>query len=225
MEARRTRLETLAGYRTLFVMAARAEYGPGLQARIAPLFTGVGPVEAGVVLGAELARRTLRKTLPDLVVSLGSAGSARLAQGGIYQVSSVSYRDMNAEPLGFPKGATPFLDQPVEIALPFVLPEIEAGRLSTGANIVTGAEYGAIDADMVDMETFAVMRACQQFGVALLGLRGISDGASELREYADWTSLLRHIDSELSRIIDRLESLLSGSDRAIPSRIISANAR
>ena len=33
---------------------------------------------------------------------------------------------------------------------------------------------------MVDMETFAVLRACQFFGVPLIGLRGISDGAAEL---------------------------------------------
>lgn len=44
------------GVSLLYVMAAPAEYGPHLQARIAPLMTGVGPVEAAVSLGVALAR-------------------------------------------------------------------------------------------------------------------------------------------------------------------------
>ncbi|MFN3520539.1 MAG: 5'-methylthioadenosine/S-adenosylhomocysteine nucleosidase, partial [Sphingomonas sp.] len=36
----------MGGRRVLFVMAIDAEYGPHLQARITPLMTGVGPVEA-----------------------------------------------------------------------------------------------------------------------------------------------------------------------------------
>ena len=58
----------------LFVMAVEAEYGARLKERFVPLMTGVGPVEAGVVLGAELGRREARGMLPHLVVSLGSAG-------------------------------------------------------------------------------------------------------------------------------------------------------
>lgn len=38
-------LTSLAGRPVLFAMAADAEYGPALRARIAPLMTGVGPVE------------------------------------------------------------------------------------------------------------------------------------------------------------------------------------
>ncbi len=59
-------------------MAAAAEYGPHLERLFTPLMTGVGPVEAGVRMGAELARLEAQGALPDLVVSLGSAGSRRL---------------------------------------------------------------------------------------------------------------------------------------------------
>ena len=68
-------------------MAVDAEYGPHLKSRITPLLTGVGPVEAAVVLTHELARREAAGTLPQLVVSLGSAGSSRLEQGAVYQAS------------------------------------------------------------------------------------------------------------------------------------------
>ena len=40
----------------LFVMAAQPEYGPALRARIQPLMTGIGPIEAAVQLTAALAR-------------------------------------------------------------------------------------------------------------------------------------------------------------------------
>ena len=121
-------LTEIAGRRVLFVMAADAEYGPHLRRRFAPLMTGVGPVEAGVVLGAELGRRQVVGELPDLVVSLGSAGSRTLEQTGIYQAVLVSYRDMDASPLGFEKGRTPFLDLPAIVPLPLRVPGIPTGH-------------------------------------------------------------------------------------------------
>ena len=101
----------------LYVMAAQAEYGPHLRARIRPVITGVGPVEAAIAVTRALARAEHNGALPRLVVSLGSAGSRRLEQCGLYQASSVAYRDMDASPLGFAKGQTPFLDLPPVLPL------------------------------------------------------------------------------------------------------------
>ena len=201
-------IKPVADKSVLYVMAADAEYGPHLRQRIAPLMTGVGPVEASVVLGAALTRLDLAGNLPSLVVSLGSAGSRSLEQAGIYQATSVSYRDMDASPLGFEKGATPFLDLPVVVPLPLRVPDIAEATLSTGAGIVSGAGYAAIAADMVDMETFAVLRACQFFGLPLIGLRGISDGAAELSHVGDWTAYLHVIDEKLADAVDRLEAAI-----------------
>ncbi|MEI9426323.1 5'-methylthioadenosine/S-adenosylhomocysteine nucleosidase [Mesorhizobium sp. Cs1299R1N3] len=200
----------IGGKNVLFVMAAQAEYGPHLQRLFTPLMTGVGPVEAGVRLGAELSWLKSTKALPDLVVSLGSAGSRKLEQAEIYQAASVSYRDMDASPLGFEKGATPFLDLPVTVPLPLVIPGIRSATLSTGGAIVTGAAYDAIDADMVDMETFACLRACQLFDIPLIGLRGISDGAADLRHVNDWTEYLHVIDEKLAVAIESLERAIGG---------------
>jgi adenosylhomocysteine nucleosidase len=202
-------ITSIGGKLVLFVMAAEAEYGPHLQELFVPLMTGVGPVEAGVMLGAELGRLKVEGALPDLVVSLGSAGSRTLEQAEVYQAVSVSYRDMDATALGFAKGATPFLDLPVTVPLPLRIPGIPQATLSTGAAIVSGAAYDAVEADMVDMETFAVMRACQLFGLPLIGLRGISDGAAELRHVGDWTEYLHVIDERLARAVNRLSDALS----------------
>ena len=192
--------------RLLFVMAADAEYGVHLKKRFQPLMTGVGPVEAAMVLSDSLSRLRGNGLLPDLVISLGSAGSNTLEQVEIYQANSVSYRDMDASPLGFEKGCTPFLDLPAEIVLPLQVPDIPSARLSTGANIITGHAYGSIDADMVDMESFAILRACQYFDVSMVALRGISDGADDLKHVDDWTQYLHLIDEKLAQRVDQLEA-------------------
>ena len=202
-------LKTIAGRTILYVMAVDAEYGVHLRERISPLMTGVGPVEAAVAVTRALSRLSVANRLPALVVSLGSAGSASLEQAEIYQATSVAYRDMDASPLGFEKGATPFLDLPVTLPLPLRIPGLAEASLSTGGNIVSGTAYAGIAADMVDMETFAVLRACQAFGVPLVALRGISDGKAELRHVSDWTAYLHVIDEKLAAAVDRLETAVA----------------
>jgi adenosylhomocysteine nucleosidase len=205
-------LKMIAGHPVLFVMAVDAEYGPHLKSRIKPLMTGVGPVEAAVVLAHALTKLQVAGTMPDLIVSLGSAGSRNLEQTEVYQVASVAYRDMDASPLGFEKGATPFLDHPAVMPLPLKIPGIAEASLSTGGNIVSGAAYDLVEADMVDMETFAVMRCCQLFGIPLIGLRGISDGKQELKHVENWTEYLHVIDEKLAGVVDRLEKSLESGD-------------
>lgn len=208
-------LKSVAGKKVMFVMAVDAEYGPHLKTRIKPLMTGVGPVEAAAVLSRALTRLEAESRLPDLVVSLGSAGSRNLEQTEVYQVSSVAYRDMDASPLGFEKGRTPFLDHPAIVPMTLRIPQIPEASLSTGGNIVSGAAYDLVAADMVDMETFAVLRCCQLFGLPLIGLRGISDGKAELKHVDNWTEYLHVIDEKLAAVIDRLENALESGDLAL----------
>lgn len=201
-------LKQVGPKRLLYVMAAEQEFGPHLKSRINPLMTGVGPVEAAVTATAAIHQLLRSGDRPDLVVSLGSAGSATLEQTQIYQVSCVSYRDMDASPLGFEKGATPFLDLPIVVTLDHVIPQLPSASLSTGANIVSGEAYDEIDADMVDMETFALLRCCHHHDVPLVGLRGISDGKSTLHHIDDWTEYLHIIDEKLADAVDRLEDAI-----------------
>jgi len=202
-------LKSVSGKTILFVMAAEAEYGPFLRTRIEPLMTGVGPVEAAIVLTRTLEQLSARDELPDMVVSLGSAGSATLEQTEVYQVSSVSYRDMDASALGFERGRTPFLDLPADVELPLRIPAVPVASLSTGGNVISGAEaYAAIGTDMVDMETFAVLRACQHYKLPLIGLRGISDGVVELQHISGWTEYLHIVDRKLSYAVDSLFTAL-----------------
>lgn len=193
----------------LFVMASHSECGKHLQSKINPFMIGIGPVEAGVNLAAELGRLLYNDSLPDLVVSLGSAGSKTLPEKEVFQVTAISYRDMDVSLLGYEKGCTPLLDLPAVVSLPFRIPDIEGATLSTGGSVVSGEAYAKIDADMVDMETFAVWRACQKYSVPMIGLRGISDGKKELGCLYDWERYLDAIDEKLCRAIDKLDTALN----------------
>jgi adenosylhomocysteine nucleosidase len=198
----------------LYVMAVPQEYGPHLQTRINPVMTGVGPVEAAVTVASHLAELVAKERLPHLVVTLGSAGSNTLEQGAVYQASSVSWRDMDASALGFEPGVTPFLGLPAALPLGHPVPGIPQASLSTGGDIVSGGAYRRIPADMVDMETYAVLRACQRFNVPLIALRGISDGREELRTLHDWTQYLHVVDENLAAAVDLLEA--AAKDGLIP---------
>nr|WP_321526366.1 5'-methylthioadenosine/S-adenosylhomocysteine nucleosidase [uncultured Cohaesibacter sp.] len=201
-------LKTVAGKRILYVMAVDAEYGDHLRERIVPLMTGVGPVESAIVVASFLARLSATGQKPDLVVSLGSAGSANLEQTEVYQAAFISYRDMDTSPLGFEKGKTPFVDLPVKVPMPFHIPGVRQATLSTGGNIVSGAAYDGIDADMVDMESFAVLRACMLHDVPMIGLRGISDGKKELTHVNDWKEYLHVVDANLAKVVSTLEQAI-----------------
>jgi adenosylhomocysteine nucleosidase len=183
-------------------MATEQEYGEHLRRMIDPLMTGVGPVESAADMGVALATLRHAGRLPDLVFTLGSAGSRTLENAGVYQMKSVAYRDMDASLLGFEKGVTPFLDHPAVIEIPHQIPGIPAASLSTGGAIISGPGYDAIGADMVDMESFAVLSAARRFDVPTIGLRGISDGKADLTGFHDWTEYLHIIDEKLSAAIE-----------------------
>jgi len=193
----------------LCVMAAEAEYGPALRARIQPLITGVGPVEAAVSTTAALAELAQADGLPDLVISLGSAGSQTLDHGRIYWVDEVAYRDMDATLLGFAPGVTPFLGEPASLTLASGPQGQPYARLATGGSVVSGEAYDPIDADMVDMETYAVVRAAARFGLPVIGVRGISDGKADLTVLEDWTGTLAVIDQGLAEALDLLAAELT----------------
>jgi adenosylhomocysteine nucleosidase len=203
----------------LFVMATEQEYGPALRAEIDPLITGVGPVEAAAMTAAALSVLRLEGEMPDLVFSLGSAGSRTLAHAGVYQIASVAYRDMDATPLGFERGRTPFLDHPAVIPILHRIPGIPAASISTGGAIISGGAYDAIEADMVDMESFAIMRAAHRFDLPMIGLRGISDGRSDITGMADWTGYLHAIDAKLAEALGVFAEAVEGGSFSLDAPV------
>ena len=104
-------------------------------------------------------------------IAVSVAAQRLLLLGDPQQLPQVSQgihpEPLDASALGFPKGETPFADLPAVLPLRTV-PGLPAARLSTGAAIVSGAGYDAIDAEMVDMETYAVARACMAQGARFI---------------------------------------------------------
>ena len=64
------------------------------------------------------------------------------------------------------------------------------------------------------METWALLRSAQTFGVSLIALRGVSDGRAELKALEDWTSTLHHVDENLAAALDALVTRLEADGLA-----------
>jgi adenosylhomocysteine nucleosidase len=138
-----------------------------------------------------------------------------LEQGAVYQAGAVAYRDIDASALGFERGITPFLDLAAAVPMALRIPGVPVATLSTGGAVISGPAYDAIAQDMVDMETFATLRACQRFGVPLIALRGISDGAAPLEGLHSWTEYLHIVDERLAQAVDLLRAGLAGGLAAL----------
>ncbi len=196
------------GVTALMVMATELEYGAHLrQLAIRPLITGVGPVKAATALTHALADLGAGSSLPEVIINLGSAGSATLEQGAVYRVSSSAYRDMDASAFGFPKGQTPFCPHPLRIESAPLMPDFPSASCSSGANVVS--DHTPTGADMADMEYSAINDVAMAFGVPVIGFKGISDGAKPLTgELVEWTALLPVIDRHLAVAVAEIKRRL-----------------
>src|SRR5690606_40984559 len=86
---------------TLFCFARESEGGE-LFSNYRKVFTGIGKVGATDALSKAIADRR-----PQLIVNLGSAGSARFSRGTIVCCRKFVQRDMEVRGLGFDRYATP----------------------------------------------------------------------------------------------------------------------
>ena len=173
----------------LFVMATEQEYGVELRKTMQPLICGVGVVEAAISTSMRLRDLIEAGRKPSLVVSLGSAGSRRCAEGELRQVDSVSWRDIDATKLGFKRGHA--LSRPgLHHSFADSLQRYSVGVTLDGQCGSGRRRYEKVEADLVDMESYAVVRVCQRFETPVVGLRGISNGSSRITEQSDWEQLL-----------------------------------
>ena len=146
------------------ILLAMPEEAPNLVHKNNVFLTGVGKVNAAI-----RAATLIERYKPKRVFNFGTAGSISCTAGKIYKCTYFSQRDIILG--GCLTG--PQIDElhaPIKIGTDGV-------RLSTGDNFVTDT-YGII-ADLVDMEAFAIAKACQLANVEFICYKYVSDMADE----------------------------------------------
>lgn len=161
---------------TLVVAATRAE-AAHVPAGLPVILSGIGKVEA-----AAATARAIAETGPDLVVNIGTAGALRDGVEGLFLPSLVVNHDLSA-------AAIRALGHHARDEI-----GIDGGDgtvLATGDLFVTDPvvrDRLAQCADLVDMEGFAVARACEVAGVPVRLVKVVSDNADDTA--LDWPAVV-----------------------------------
>lgn len=140
------------------------------------LICGIGKVDAAIAVTAAIAGGAV-----DHVVNIGTAGALHPDHNGLYLPRAVLQHDFTAElirELGY--------DVVDRIEL-----RADGPILATGDSFITDAAVRdrlAERAELVDMEGFAIARACAAFGVRCTLVKHVSDNADE--DALDWPAVV-----------------------------------
>lgn len=146
------------------ILLAMPEEAPSLVGKENVFYTGVGKVNAAIVAATLIERHK-----PTRVFNFGTAGGITTDHGGIYRCTTFNQRDVIL-------GGCIVGPQAEVLHQPIVIGD-DGLTLSTGDNFVTDT-YN-INADIVDMEAFAIAKACQNANVEFICYKYISDMADE----------------------------------------------
>jgi len=162
----------------LVAMALPAEGAGRFEAAGVPvLYTGVGKVNAAIALMRRVAEFTLEGGPPPLVVNFGTAGSASLPARTLVACRRFVDRDMDVGALGFAPGVTPFDALPPVLEFPAAFPDLPEAVCGSGDSFST--THCGFDFDVVDMEAYALAKACKAIGARFACAKYVSDGADE----------------------------------------------
>jgi adenosylhomocysteine nucleosidase len=148
-----------------------------LDTSLPVLLTGIGKVNAA----AALARTLASGPAPSLVVNLGTAGALCAGLSGIHVVRSVMQHDLDTDLLldltGVAYGA------PITLAADGTDGASQSGVvLASGDAFISDATVRdalARQADIVDMEGYAIAAAAKDAGVPVSMVKHVSDEADE----------------------------------------------
>lgn len=127
-------------------------------------YIGVGKVNAALAVC-----RFSQEFKPKVILNFGTAGALREDLTGLVEATSFYQRDMDARPMGFSLGQTPFED---DNCIAFDRPGVSCG---SGDSFVTSAPE--LMTDIVDMEAFALAKFAVQTGIDFRCFKYISDAA------------------------------------------------
>jgi adenosylhomocysteine nucleosidase len=161
----------------LVVMALPLESrGEFERIEVPVLYTGIGKVNAAIVLMRELAARRAAGAPIPVVINFGTAGSSVLPTHSLVACNRFVQRDMDVSGLGFAPGVTPYEDGvPAELAFPPVFTGLAQTVCGSGDRFETGAPRVACE--VIDMEAYALAKVCWLEGVAFGCAKYVTDGA------------------------------------------------
>jgi adenosylhomocysteine nucleosidase len=188
--------------RTLVVMALRAESKGVFEAAGVPvLYCGVGKVNAAIALTSELTRYELSGNAMPMVVNFGSAGSRQFDTGTLIACHEFVQRDMDVGGLGFPLGVTPYDEAPACLRFDAVFTHLPRAVCGSGDSFATADV--ALKCGVVDMEAYALAKACWHKNARFGCVKYVTDGADHTapddwqrnvhRAAEDFLALLRNI--------------------------------
>lgn len=162
----------------LVAMALPAEGDGRFEAAGVPvLYTGVGKVNAAIALTRRLADLRHEGRGPLLVVNFGTAGSLEIPARTLVACRRFVDRDMDVGALGFEPGVTPFDELPPVLEFPAVFPGLPEATCGTGDSFATDGR--GFDCDVLDMEAYALAKACRAGDVGFACAKYVTDGADE----------------------------------------------
>ncbi|MEM7546537.1 MAG: 5'-methylthioadenosine nucleosidase [Pseudomonadota bacterium] len=173
----------------IFVALADEFAGPVPDGMVL-VHTGVGKVNAALAAAAALVEHK-----PFLAINYGTAGGLTIDHGGLIECGATVQRDMDLRPLGLALGTT-FGDEE-----PPMIRWAEGPVVGTGDSFADGPPELA--SDLVDMEAYALAKACHRHGVAFRCVKYVSDSADDgaaddwqdnkmkgARRFAEWLTAL-----------------------------------
>jgi adenosylhomocysteine nucleosidase len=159
---------TISSDLPLLVVALEEEAAHLHVSELPVLVTGVGKVNAAIAVASILA-----ETSPTRVVNLGTAGALHDAMAGTHLIGTVTQHDLDDAAIFALSGL--HFGAPIDLA--------DSGpRLVTGDVFISDGptrDRLALQADLVDMEGYAVARAALNAGVPVTLVKQVSDNADE----------------------------------------------
>ena len=161
------------------------------------LFTGVGKVNATYNL-----MKVLQEDDYDLIINYGTAASK--VHSGLVDCTKFIQRDMDATPLGFKKGETPFEPEPSMVDFSHIKNPIGKNLTCyTGDSFAT--DLTPYD-DVVDMEAYALAKTCRNLGKDFVSYKYITDNADETSPN-DWLENCDKGIEEFKKVLEYYDNL------------------
>ena len=139
------------------------------------ILTGVGKINAALS-----TLKAIKDKKPDLIINFGTAGSLKKGLSGLVDCKYFIQRDMDSRPLGVDLGQTPFEVDPPKI---IKIPKHPINTINMNLTCASGDSFVQsdieVEADIVDMEAYAIAKVCYLESIPFVCFKFISDSADK----------------------------------------------